>query len=67
MFQSRQEIALTGGVDGIRTHDTLLGYTPLAGERIQAKALKIRALNCACSHSVRDTFTAIWIYLDNGG
>ena len=25
----------SGGGDGIRTHDTLLGYTPLAGERLR--------------------------------
>lgn len=24
-----------GGEDGIRTHDTLLTYTPLAGERLR--------------------------------
>ena len=29
------EIKLRGGEDGIRTHDTLLRYTPLAGERLR--------------------------------
>lgn len=29
------EIKGNGGEDGIRTHDTLLTYTPLAGERLR--------------------------------
>ena len=33
--KGKSRLSGNGGEDGIRTHDTLLTYTPLAGERLR--------------------------------